>query len=729
MRLRHVFLTFLLMLSCLSAHAAPARNGMVTLSQPDGTSFRAIIRGDEFTKIKTDERGHAILQDADGWWCYAVYSNDGSKIGTGWKVGSKAPYEVLSQSSMIPYRRLSDEALRRRETATSLEPESIFRRIGIQTKSGAEEPVVKHGIVILAAFQDVGFRYTKDDFDRLLNEEGYTVNGAVGSAKEYFDDQFNGNVLFDFQVSSIVTLPKNRAYYGANGKDDSDQAPAEMVRDACLLADDEIDFRSYDDDNDGTVDNVFIFFAGVDEAEGGADECIWSHAWYIESGAGITLELDEKKIDRYACSSELSLHYDTNGKTTEYISSIGTFCHEYSHTFGLPDFYDTDYEESGGISAGLWNRTSLMDGGNFNNHGNTPPYYNAIERMILGIVEPVELSASGTYRLEPLHSGGFPYMISSSTGDEIFLFECRTRHKWDENIGGSGMLVYHIDIRNEVQRKWNINEVNADPSLQCADLIEADGRADKFASTDEYKTALQRVTGVFFPYNEIVSMNTEGTPKLSFRNGEVRNVTLTDIRKSDEHVQFTFLGEDGANIPPTATNIKKSVYPIAAIIDFESSHEYDKEATLVWGRSGASVKDTLTLSPYSTGRYAALLEGLEPGGKTYEIDIFFKNGTLQGETRSTSVMTGRMPSVVAPLIVTSVPGRNTDNTFPAGTRLPLLIYGAQDTEEIKWYFNDMPIVREGDMQYTLKSGGTLKAVICYSDGSTDIICKEIIISE
>ena len=62
--------------------------------------------------------------------------------------------------------------------------------------------------------------------------------------------------------------------------------------------------------------------------------------------------------------------YDHEGKTHEFISGIGTFCHEYSHTLGLPDFYDTDYEDNGGVAAGMWTATSLMDGGNYNNLGN-----------------------------------------------------------------------------------------------------------------------------------------------------------------------------------------------------------------------------------------------------------------------------------------------------------------------------------------------------------------------
>ena len=77
-------LTFFLSVSAL---AGPVHDRMVTLVQPDGTSFAARFRGDEFIRIKTDLHGHAIMQDAEGWWCYASYEPDGDKVCSGTRVG------------------------------------------------------------------------------------------------------------------------------------------------------------------------------------------------------------------------------------------------------------------------------------------------------------------------------------------------------------------------------------------------------------------------------------------------------------------------------------------------------------------------------------------------------------------------------------------------------------------------------------------------------------------
>ena len=57
---------------------------------------------------------------------------------------------------------------------------------------------------------------------------------------------------------------------------------------------------------------------------------------------------------------------------------------------GLADLYDTDGSDNG-QSDGVWYWTSLMDGGNMNNGGNTPPFYNALGISFLsGLAETLK---------------------------------------------------------------------------------------------------------------------------------------------------------------------------------------------------------------------------------------------------------------------------------------------------------------------------------------------------
>lgn len=77
----------------------------------------------------------------------------------------------------------------------------------------------------------------------------------------------SGQYQPEMVVYGPVTLPQNMAYYGApSAAGANDSHPAEMIRDACQLLDDEIDFREYDLDGDGYIDNVYLFYPGYSQA-------------------------------------------------------------------------------------------------------------------------------------------------------------------------------------------------------------------------------------------------------------------------------------------------------------------------------------------------------------------------------------------------------------------------------------------------------------------------------
>ena len=708
-------LTFFLSVSAL---AGPVHDRMVTLVQPDGTSFAARFRGDEFIRIKTDLHGHAIMQDAEGWWCYASYETDGSKVCSGIRVGDKAPGSVISASIDIPYRKLYEHAgILKRSLAEQKEPTPV------RTKGKN----VKHGLVILAQFANLGFKHTRSDFEALLTKEGYSMNNASGSAKEYFDAQFGGSVDFEFSVSDIVTLSQDLAYYGGNTSVakgvESDKNPEEMVIEACRLVDPHIDFSLYDDDGDGEVDNVFVFFAGGDEAEGAGDDCIWSHAWYIKDGAGRNLVLDGKTINRYACTSEMTRYQDASGKIVQRLAGIGSFCHEYSHTLGLPDMYDTDYEASGGQADALWVSTSLMDGGNYNNLGSVPPNFNAIEREILGLSEPVVIERSGVYRLEPVDKGGQCYRINTEEDDEYYLLECRSGAGWDAYVGGKGLLLYHIDKTQRssgysdsygkditADMRWTLyNEVNCRPDHQCADLIESIPGASN-------------VRNVFYPVYGVTDIDEES---FSSWSGEVGRFAITGIRMEGENVVFNVIGGD-EEVPPLPVSIGCEKFQDAAIITFESNRIYDGEATISWGVTGKDVQ-TLNVASHEPGKYAVVLDGLTPR-TSYTVTISFVLNDVAGKEGTVSFMTNS-DNGGYPYIYLKNVKRNPDGTFPMGSRLPLRIYNAIGARDILWTFNGGWICPDKSGYYKVRKDGELKAVISWEDGSKDVLVKEIKISE
>ena len=735
-----VLLIFLTLLLSLPALSRSARKGVIPITQPDGTVFDARIKGDEFMRITTTLDGNAIIQEEDGWWCYATFDSEGNRSSTGWKVGQKIPSPILHESRLIPYGILAASAKERRRMFPQTGIKFVERLDQI-TKSGT--PAIKHGIIILAQFSDVRFDYSRQDFVDLLTQKGYSRNGASGSAKEYFDAQFAGKVDFRFEVSDIITLPDKRAGYGSNLADGQDRDPARMIIEACRAVDDKIDFSMYDDDNDGEIDNVFIFFAGGDEAEGAGEDCIWSHSWYISDGAGLSVMLDGKKLNRYACSSERTRRH--NGSADEEtLTGIGTFCHEYSHTFGLADVYDTDYEGSGGESAGLWIWTSLMDGGNQNNSGNTPPYFNAIEREMLGICKPTRITKNGSYYLDPIEDGNTVYRLDTENENEYYLIECRSGRGWDKYIGGSGMLVYHIDRSDRsagysdlygrdlmASERWDIaNEVNCRPDRQCADLLEADSRPDGFENfeSNESISLFRNISTVFFPQPDITSITPEGAPGFKHWSGSTGSASMTDIKWHNGRISFNIRGLAGAAPPPAVTNVKTDIFADAAIISFESNGYFEGDAVVEWGRVGERT-ESIIVKPYEAGRYAVLLEGLQPNNKTYSVNIFFESEGVKGAGKTVSIMTKKSPAVDWPYIYMNAVAHNSDGTIPYGSPIPLRVSNAADASEISWTFNGRPISAGGDLYYRVSENGSLKAHILWKDGREETIVKEITIGK
>lgn len=708
-----------------TAYAAPAKKGNFTVMQPDGTVFSARIQGDEFLKIKTTSEGHAIRQKEDGFYYYACYDAGGSLVATDWKVGSKAPADVLSRSMDIPYSLLRQKAAEKRQKTAEIEAgkPNIMKRlraasdIACSTSETEPAPANRHGIVILAQFKDLKFQFTRDNFVSMLTQNGYNYNGADGSAVDYFNDQFEGVFTFSFDVSSIVTLSENCAYYGGNDRNGDDLRPAEMIAEACRLADPEIDFSLYDDDGDGEVDNVFVFFAGGDEAEYAGDDRIWSHAWYVRDGAGINLTLDGKVINRYACTSELTRLDFTNYD----MAGIGTFCHEFSHTLGLQDYYDTDYEGSGGQAEALWTTTALMDAGNGNNFGNTPPNYNAIDRESVGTTLPETISEEGTYTLEPIQNSGKYYRIDTDTEDEYFLLECRNNEGWDKYIGGSGLLIYHVDKSMNsaghsesyertftASQRWVYNEINCNPAHQCAYIVKAYPNAGD-------------VSQVFFPYEDSNSFTAYTTPAFTFWSGKSSYLAITNIHRDGDNIVFTVSRDTGR--PAFATGINAEYYQDAAIISWSASDGVSGKAYVSIEGKGVEPEEK-EVDAYESGKFSVTYEGLTPS-TAYTVSIYFKKDELKGETEEIKFTTSAKRAMNYPFIYLKYVARNDDGSFPAGTKFPLRLFNATDADGIVWKYDGEEISTGKNGYFTPEKSGVMTAEIYYGDGSKDIVSKEI----
>ena len=359
---KKILLSFVLLLTALSLSAVPVRPGRYPFTQPDGSTVLLARHGDEWGHWLTDEQGRVVARDADGY------------------------YRPVSASKVQSMRRQA--AARRAEARRHQQ-----HRAGEHIAFGQ-----KRFLVVLVQFPDRAFETAdaRAAFSNLMNESAYSIDGSYGSARDYYYDNSYGVFEPVFDVYGPVTVSQEMAYYGGNDSNGYDKHPEEAVYEACRLLDAEVDFSRYDNDNDGQVDLVFMYYAGYGEADGGDEDTIWPHQWGL-SQAGVSLALDGKTVDSYACSNELVGTGSRSGRMV----GIGTACHEFGHALGLPDFYDTDYDTNG-IAGGLV-EFSLMDAGSYNNDGYCPPYLNMMERILLGWFnedDMLEFPSSGNYTQE-----------------------------------------------------------------------------------------------------------------------------------------------------------------------------------------------------------------------------------------------------------------------------------------------------------------------------------------
>ncbi len=668
-------------------HAVPARPGRVFLTQPDGSRFEAGIVGDEMGHVTRTADGCAVVSGEDGWYYYATFGPGGARKSSGVRVGDPAPPGLKERSRDIPYNTIREMAARSRASKV-LPRAKVSERPGYKAYVPVPPQEIKV-IVLLAQFQDEKFTFTREHFVDLFNKEGYSFGLASGSVLDYFNAQFRGKTKFTFDVGPVVTLPKPVAAYGADDDQGNDVDAAGAVCEACRLSDDQVDFSQYA--------AIYVVYAGGNPADGSApDDRIWPHSWDIRSG-GYSLRLDGCTIGEYAMSSELML--SSFGQKT--LCSIGTFCHEFSHVLGLVDSYDTDAEDSGGLDQGH-RRSSLMAYGCYNNDGNTPPMYNATELDLLDIVK-AESIAAGDYILPPL-TGEQRRFLRIDGGDpcEYYLIEARSAVSWDKYIGGSGLLVYHIDMSSRASgystsydmvltalQRWMLNEVNARPDYLCSDLVEA------------YRDA-EDDSQIFFPYSVHNALSADSDPALSFRDGSEAVFALSGIRRVSGGVGFRVTG-------PVSV-LSQDVFQDAAVFNWSVASELGCSACSVRLMQGDEELASASLQPFMADTFAYVAEGLQPHSP-YVLEI---TCALSDGPRIT-----RLPFTTA-----AIAGKTFICTGSDG-RLPLRVYNAEGVEYVNWTFNGRSVRPGTDGYFHLPSSGVLRALVHYASGEEEILVKHL----
>lgn len=408
--------------------AVPASDSPILRTLPDGTSIEIMLHGDENFHYATLLDGSIVKEGDDGYFYYAEVAADGI-VATPYKVGDNVPKQRVVKSTGVKNRlqTLRQQALQRR----AVKPHAAQR--------SASDINSQHGLVILVDYPDMPMVQTNKDYSEMLNSEGYSKNYATGSALDYFRNSSYGKYSPVFDVFGPYTLSNKYRYYGKNDASGNDTNVPEMIVEACRMASADIDLSTYDYDNDGYIDNVYVFYAGAGEANGGSDDTVWPHRWvvYGENYDGDP-DVGGVKVYDYACSNEI--RESLKNKIGTNLEGIGTFVHEFGHVLGFSDHYSTN-DNNLALDPGYYD---VMASASYLNYGRTPYGYSAYERMYMGWLEPTQIF--------PSRDGDKMTLKTIDEGEALLVTADGSTHNMD---GVSPSPANYYLIENRASAGWD----------------------------------------------------------------------------------------------------------------------------------------------------------------------------------------------------------------------------------------------------------------------------------
>jgi immune inhibitor A len=319
-------------------------------------------------------------------------------------------------------------------------------------------------LALLVDFSDNTSQVTASYFDTLIFSSG------SNSVRDYYYEVSYGSLtIITVNLPSSVgwsRAPQTYSYYtnGAYGLGSYPRNAQKLVEDVVDAVDSVVDFSQYDNDGDGSVDALFVIHAGQGAEYTGNPNDIWSHKW------SITPRLkDGVQVSNYSMEPE---YWASPGDMT-----LGVYCHELGHVFGLPDLYDYDNTSEG---IGVW---SLMASGSWNGYlGSSPAHLDAWCRTALGFATPTVITSNtpGLPITAVENQGQIYYLWDCGTpNNEYFLVENRQAIGYDSALPNFGLCIWHIDDSKSNNDKECRNHQNCNCSNHYLVALEqADGDLD-----------------------------------------------------------------------------------------------------------------------------------------------------------------------------------------------------------------------------------------------------------
>ena len=450
---------------------------VVRLEQPDGRSFLARVWGDEFIHGYEALNGRTVvLEWRTKTWKYAERGAKGRLRPSGAVVTRDVPPAVR-------HLRPTKSAFNRARAREGVPPAGKPLLMAAPPWAGADTDV----LFIAVSFTDLACSFTPAQMQ--TNMFGGGASGP-GDLDDYYDEISYGDLELvgsvvgdDGGTTACVPLANNRAFYNNNvANPDGDD---DLVREALADIDANVNFADFDNNGDGTIDALGIIYAGGGQHDGcatggGNTDNLWPHSGGV--GGGQAVDGGARTVNPFIINSELTFSL-TNPPPPitdcNQMQSIGLFAHEFGHSLGLPDLYDTDVG-NGGVN--VWSTMAIQNLGTTNN-GDTPPHFDPWSKAFLDWITPT-VHAPGDRFVESISrvedSGEVHQFLSNPGGFQVggsgqyFLVENRQQALFDAQLPGCGIVVWHI----EESQTGNQNGGHTAGSHRLVDVDEADGLAE-----------------------------------------------------------------------------------------------------------------------------------------------------------------------------------------------------------------------------------------------------------
>ena len=488
-------------------------------------------------------------------------------------------------------------------------------------------------LCILVEYPDRRFSKSRTDFENMWNQTNYDVEGSMGSIKEFYAENSYGRLNVTATVVGPYMVQHDGAYYATHGQTLSGSNVHELVTEALIAAQNDINFSDFDINSDNYVDAIHIVCAGyAQEAYESYDDMIWSH----HSSLTTSVHQNGYHAKDYFITSELA------EKSGSKIAPIGTVCHEYGHQLGAPDYYSvTQY---GG--TGFWDIMGLgnWNGGSTGQEGRYPAHHNPYTKAyIFNWTTPTLINPSvsnSIYTLTPSYNTTNVYRINTSTNNEFFLLENNRSlinselsytHWYNETHGG--LIIYHI--HKNIENAIAINDVNFSYPHKCY-VVNADATSNPTDTPSSYGVVKYNSA---YPNNDKIFFTSNSTPSATSWAGVSTSADICLIERNGNDINFVVNPQINgpeilsmqssysvSNIPSNAQ--VKWTYTFTPTNPFSQAHRVWKPIVFVNGNSTASVlveRGKYPAFPIDSIITGPMLPGIK--GKNSTITYVYFSGT------------------------------------------------------------------------------------------------------